>query len=83
VHLCQLCHTAGVIDPDTGNSIEFQEMIHRLHRGADLPSVNNGQVGTKYSIIGFQGQETIFGEKVKACVGGPLVGHNRGLPRTP
>jgi OmcA/MtrC family decaheme c-type cytochrome len=74
VHLCQLCHTAGVIDPDTGNSIEFQNMIHRLHRGADLPSVNDGPVGTKYSFIGFQGQETIFGEKVKACVGGPLVG---------
>ena len=63
VHLCQLCHTQQGIDSD-GNSIEFQNMIHRIHRGKDLPSLVNGAVGAKYSD---------FAEKVKACAGGPLA----------
>jgi hypothetical protein len=74
VHLCQLCHTDQAIDPDTGNTIDFKVMIHRIHRGVELPSVNAGPVGTKYSIIGFNQSETVWAEKVTACVGGPLVG---------
>jgi len=72
VRLCQLCHTDQAVDPDTGNAIEFKVMIHRIHDGKDLPSVNAGPVGTKYSIIGFNQSETIWSEKVTACVGGPL-----------
>ncbi len=72
VKLCVLCHVEGAFDPDTGNTIDFKQMVHRLHMGKDLPSVTDGPVGTKYSIIGFQGAETVFGEKVEACVNGPF-----------
>ena len=45
--LCVLCHTAGAEDANSavaggtpGVSIDFKVMIHKLHNGAHLPSVN-------------------------------------------
>ncbi len=49
--LCVTCHTDQNIDPETGNVLEFSQMIHKLHRGADLPSV---LAGDPYLIIGFR-----------------------------
>jgi OmcA/MtrC family decaheme c-type cytochrome len=53
--LCVTCHTDQTTDPETGNSVEFKVMIHRLHSGTRLPSV---QAGTPYEIVGFQ--QTVF-----------------------
>ena len=69
VRLCQTCHTDQWVDPDTGAPIEFKNMIHRIHTGKDLPSVNDGPVG---SMFGFG--RSVFSEKVSACVGGALAG---------
>src|SRR5262245_35533042 len=74
VGLCQLCHTDQGFDPESGNSIELQQMIHRIHRGNELPSVVNGPLGVRYAIIGFQNQAPVFAEKVQACAGGALAG---------
>lgn len=74
VGLCQLCHTDQGVDPESGNSIELQQMIHRIHRGKDLPSVVDGPVGTAYEIVGFQNRAVVFAEKVAACAGGALAG---------
>ena len=52
VALCILCHNPGVVDPDTGNSIDFKSLIHKIHMGKELPS---NIAGGDYTIVGYQG----------------------------
>jgi len=57
VKLCATCHQPQTTDPDTGNTVDLKVMIHKIHRGEDLPSV---LAGTPYVIIGFNNQPVDF-----------------------
>lgn len=48
IQMCDLCHTPQTINPDTGNSMDLPGMIHKIHMGSSLPSV---QAGGKYTIV--------------------------------
>lgn len=50
IALCILCHYPGIVDPDTGNSIDMKSLVHKIHYGALLPS-NVG--GGDFTIVGF------------------------------
>jgi OmcA/MtrC family decaheme c-type cytochrome len=61
VQQCVSCHNPGSTDGGTGNTVDFKVMIHKIHRGEDLPSV---QSGTDYCIIGFNNSRNCFGDVV-------------------
>ncbi len=80
VRLCVACHSSEItdfstgvtspqIDPDTGHNIGFRELIHKIHRGESLPSV---EAGTPYQIIGFMQSVTdfstvVFPQDIRNC----------------
>lgn len=51
IQYCVTCHNAGTTDADSTNTVDMKVMIHKIHAGANLPSV---QDGGEYAIYGFR-----------------------------
>ena len=81
--LCVTCHTYQNADPQTvdpaaaagatpatnPNPLDLGRLVHRIHRGRDLPTLFSAAdgtpvVGQKYSVVGFQSADNVFGQAV-------------------
>jgi OmcA/MtrC family decaheme c-type cytochrome len=58
---CTMCHDSYSYDAQSGNSLDLKVMIHKIHAGETLPSV---EAGGFYGIFGFGNVFTDFGEVV-------------------
>jgi OmcA/MtrC family decaheme c-type cytochrome len=70
VRYCVTCHNPGSTDADSTNTVAFKNMIHKIHRGEDLPSV---RAGTPYVIYGFNDQahdysNLVYPGDIRECV---------------
>ena len=64
-----LCHQPQTVDPDTGNIVDFKVMIHKIHRGENLPSV---EAGTPYHdhrqpAVGPRFLDVVFPQDIRNC----------------
>lgn len=63
VRLCELCHTQAATD-QKGTSIAFENMVHMIHAGVELPSIVDGPPGSKYAIYSsYAKEDVVFAEK--------------------
>jgi len=51
VDYCVTCHNTGTTDANSANTMAFSNMVHKIHAGRNLPSV---QAGEPYQIWGFR-----------------------------
>ncbi len=58
---CAMCHESYSFDAQSGNSLDLKVMIHKIHAGETLPSV---EAGGFYGIFGFGNTFTDLGEVV-------------------
>lgn len=67
---CVTCHNPGSSEPISGESLDFKAMIHKIHRGANLPGIKAQGDGAKYSIFGFRNTEHVYATNTNGQVSG-------------
>jgi OmcA/MtrC family decaheme c-type cytochrome len=57
---CVMCHNPGTIDPNSANTLDMKVMIHKIHTGNTLPSIQTATtpdttptLGQGYWIVGY------------------------------
>ena len=60
VQYCVMCHNPGTSDPTSGNPLDMKQMIHKIHAGNTLPSIQTPAgpnivptLGIGYWIVGY------------------------------
>ena len=64
--LCVTCHNPGSWDgtPSNPQTIDFKVMVHKIHMGEHLPSV---QAGGSYVVAGADFSDVVFPQDVRNC----------------
>jgi OmcA/MtrC family decaheme c-type cytochrome len=61
VGFCVTCHNPGTTEPNSGESLDLAVLIHKLHRGTQLPRV---AAGHEYLVWGFSSNPQVFSNVV-------------------
>ncbi len=64
MEVCVLCHTPQTTDDRTNNTVDMVTMTHKIHMGADLPSVI---AGGKYSLADTDYSKVSFPASAQRC----------------
>ena len=64
VEYCVVCHNPGSTEPSTTNTVDMKVMIHKIHMGAELPSV---QAGGSYIIDGNDYSGLVYPQDIRNC----------------
>jgi OmcA/MtrC family decaheme c-type cytochrome len=64
--LCVTCHNPGswVVDDAGNTTVDFKVMVHKIHRGAELPSV---QAGGSYTVGSHDFSDIEFPQDIRNC----------------
>jgi OmcA/MtrC family decaheme c-type cytochrome len=78
---CMTCHNPESADAQSGNTVDMTVMTHKIHYGADLPSV---KAGGEYAIWGFRDikhdySNVVYPQDVRNC----RSCHDENDPATP
>jgi OmcA/MtrC family decaheme c-type cytochrome len=67
VQYCVMCHSPSTTDPNSGNTLDMKVMIHKIHTGNTLPSIQTPSgpntvptLGIGYWIIGYKASVNNF-----------------------
>ena len=62
---CVTCHSPQSTDVNSGNTIDFKVMVHKIHSGSNLPSV---QVGKPFFINTTDFSKVGFPQEIRNCI---------------
>jgi len=91
VQYCVMCHNPGTTDPNSGNSLDMAVMIHKIHTGNTLPSIQTASgadttptLGSGYWIVGYKGalsnfNTVLYPQDTRNCA----TCHAQNLPAAP
>lgn len=57
VDYCVTCHNPGTTDPNSGNTVDLTQMVHKIHMGSELTEVTEGG---SYIIWGYRDGENDY-----------------------
>jgi OmcA/MtrC family decaheme c-type cytochrome len=67
VQYCVMCHNPGTTDPYSGNTLDMKVMVHKIHTGNTLPSIQTASgpntaptLGIGYWIVGYMNSLSNF-----------------------
>ena len=64
MQLCVTCHNPGSWVSDGDTTVDFKVMVHKIHRGENLPSV---EAGGEYAIGGHNFSDIVFPQDIRNC----------------